>query len=83
MADIRDKLTAKPIQAVIEPDCTFIMQRAGGIKTPDPTRQGVVVGAIAAFIAQRPQDNTGVIFVTLDHAYAALDKSVRPHRIVG
>jgi len=52
------------------------MQRPGRIRAARPAGGRVVVGAVAAFVAQRPEDHAGMILVALHHRAHALHKRI-------
>ena len=51
---------------------TFVMERPGGIDGADPGSHSLVIDAVAAFVAQRPNDDRRVVFVTLNGVTHAL-----------
>ena len=54
------------------------MDQAGGVVGVHPVGQGGVVGPVARLVAQRPDDDGGVVLVPLHHALAALHESQPP-----
>ena len=54
-------------------DGALVVQRPGRIDTANPGRCGVVPGAVARLVAQRPGDHARVVAVPQHHARHALD----------
>ena len=52
------------------------------IARPDPLAHGDKVGAVAAFVAQRPEDHARMVFIALHHSDRTLDVGVLPRRLV-
>ena len=60
----------------------FIMQRARRVIATHPSRHGIMGRAITAFVAQRPHDDTGMVFIALNHTHPTLNKSMKPFRFM-
>ncbi len=58
------------------------MDGSGGIVATDPASQSIVVGAVTGFIAQRPHNDAGMIFVPQHHALPPFHESCCPLWIV-
>ena len=81
-AQIGGEMAALPILRAVA-DGTLVVDDAVGVVAAHPTGHRIVIGAVAALVAQRPDDDAGVIFVALDHAHTALHESVQPLGFVG
>ena len=55
-------------------DRALVVQRPSRVALAQPVGGGVVVGAVAALVAERPQDHRRVVLVALDHVAHALDE---------
>ena len=53
--------------AVVE-HCALVVQRPRWVGPADPTRQRLMVAAVAGFVAERPHDHARMVAVTLDHS---------------
>ncbi len=60
----------------------FVMDQAGRVGLADPGGHGVVVGAETGFVAQRPDDDRGVVLVALDHALGPVDVGGLPVLVI-
>ena len=58
-----------------------VVDRAGWFPFAQPGRHCIMVGAITRLIAQRPADDTGVVFVPFDHVAHAIHKVIFPNRV--
>ena len=56
------------------PDARLEMKWAAGVIPANPAGHGIVVWAVAGFIAERPEDDGRMILVPLDHAHRPLQK---------
>src|SRR6185437_11607575 len=68
--DVRDAATARPV----EPDRALVVQRSRRVARAQPAGGGVVARAVAALVAERPEDHAGVVLVALDEVLRPLEE---------
>jgi len=81
-AQVSGDMTTLPILGT-HTDGTFVVNDTIGVIAANKTSHRVVVGAVAALVAQRPDDDAGVIFVAFDHTDAAFHKGIQPFSFMG
>ena len=59
------------------------MHGPAGVALVNPLRGGFEVRAVPGLIAERPDDDRGMIFVALDHAHGAVHVGIGPIRVLG
>ena len=69
-----DDVGRPPPAGPVAVDRALVVQRARGIALAHPVGRRVVVGAVAALVAERPQDHRRVVLVALDHVLHALEE---------
>ena len=57
---------------------TLIVNGACGVELVEPSRHRSMVGTVATLVAKTPEDDAGVVLVTLSHADASVHKGVGP-----
>ena len=62
-------LVARPVVA----DRALVVERPARVVAPQPGRGGLVVGAVARLVAERPEDDRRVVLVALGHPRDAVD----------
>ena len=71
------------VAAPVEHDRALVVQRPGRIEPTQPAGGGVVVRAVAALVAQRPEDDAGVVQVPARHPRDSVDEGGQVVRVVG
>ena len=54
------------------------MNGTRGVELVEPSRHGSMVRAIAALVAQAPEDNRGMVLVALSHADGTVEEGISP-----
>jgi len=63
--------------------CAFVVNETGRIKGLEPGGRGCKIGAVARFVAQRPKEDAGMIFIAFGHANRSVHKRLNPGGIGG
>ncbi len=70
------------LRGPVELDRALVVERPGWVGPARPAGRGVVVPAVAQFVAQGPRDHRGMVLVALDHPGDAGDPLVEVARVV-
>ena len=62
---------------------TFVMGQAGGVKLFGPGQSFLKGAAVSAFVAHRPDDHAGAVFIALHTAACAVHGGLGKFRVVG
>ena len=63
-------------------DGALVVDDAVGVVAPNEPGHRIMIRTVAALVAQRPDQNAGMVFVTLHHPDAAFYEGVEPFRLV-
>ena len=76
-----DDVAGRTARGPVELDRTLVVQRPGRIARAHPARRGVVIRAVAALVAERPENHARMVLVALDHVLHAVDPRPQVARV--
>ena len=59
---------------------TFVVNGSRGVELMEPSRHRCLIRTIAAFVAQTPEDDAGMVLVALSHTDGTIQKGITPIR---